>query len=251
MAYYGVRYKNNVMTESVGTTYFSSSKYVAEYIQQHGYPDIVQIRRTFATKIEAKRWEEKVIRRMGCVKSSMWLNKGNNNAFREIVMCDEIAQSISVAKRAKNKTRPKTRWYNDGHVNKTFREGDIVPVGWVSGRLVSDKQRQWLIELNASLTREKRAEMGKKVSEKTKGKSKPEGFGLKVSAAQTGKKKPWNEGDNNPAKTPEARQKISAKKKGCKHYTDGVTLVFVKPEQAPKGFWETSIYQFKKLHETQ
>lgn len=249
--YYGVRYKEGVQESSVGTTYFSSSKYVHKFIEQYGNPDVIQIRKRFQSKVKAKSWEEKVIRRMKCILSDMWLNRGNNNSFKEIVMTEDIAKKISEVKRKNSKTRSKLVFYNNGTSNKGFREGDVIPDGWVVGRIASKSQKEWYAKLNEQiLTPEKRKETGKKVSATTKGKPKPEGFGQKITAAQLGKPKPWNAGDNNPAKDPEVRKKISDKKKGCKHYTDGYKLIFVKEGTQPEGFYQTSIYHFKKLHES-
>jgi hypothetical protein len=45
-------------------TYETSSKYVKEFISKYGNPDIVQIRKVFANKDEARKWEHKVLRRM-------------------------------------------------------------------------------------------------------------------------------------------------------------------------------------------
>lgn len=248
--YYGVRYKEQVTLDTVGTTYFSSSKYVKDHIEIFGRPDVVYIRRTFSNKLDAKRWEEKVIRRMGCVKSEMWLNKGNNNSFKDIVMTTEIAASISEAKKTKNKNKPKIILYNNGVVTKGFREGQEIPAGFVKGKIVSDKQKQWLKQHNENMTADQRKQAGKKTSLTTKGVKKPDGFGDKISRAQLGGSKPWNMGDLNPSKREESRKKISDSHKGRKHFTDGKALIFVKPECAPEGYWPCSVYHFKKSYET-
>jgi hypothetical protein len=75
--YYGVRYSKNCNPSDLWVTYFTSSNHVKKFRQQHGEPDIIQIRKTFVDIIRAKDWEEKVIKKMNCVISEKWLNRGN------------------------------------------------------------------------------------------------------------------------------------------------------------------------------
>ena len=136
-------------------------------------------------------------------------------------------------------------WYNDGKTNVLLHENETVPDGCKKGKILSDKQKQHINNLNSSLTKEKRQEMGKLTSEKTKGKPKPDGFSEKISLATKGKQKPWSKGDNNVSKRDDVREKISNSIKGRKHYTDGDKLIFVKPEFVPEGFREVSIYEYR------
>jgi hypothetical protein len=81
--YYGVRY--SIKTQCIYSTgchpddfwvtYFTSSRYVAEYRNLYGEPDVIQIRRTFKTGIEAITWEEKVLRRLKATISDKFINK--------------------------------------------------------------------------------------------------------------------------------------------------------------------------------
>jgi hypothetical protein len=81
--YYGVRYsiKTNCLYKSgchpddFWVTYFTSSKYVAEYRKLYGEPDIVQIRKIFKTSNAAISWEEKVLRRLNVASSDKFINK--------------------------------------------------------------------------------------------------------------------------------------------------------------------------------
>jgi len=75
--YYGCRYAKNCSPEDLWKKYFTSSKYVNEFRNTHGKPDVIEIRKTFITVEEATCWEEKVIRRMKCVLSENWINRGN------------------------------------------------------------------------------------------------------------------------------------------------------------------------------
>ena len=84
VSYYGVRYAKNCNPKEFWITYFTSSQYVADYVKQHGDPDIKEIRKTFnsITKItEAQEWEHRVLKRLKVIKRTDWLNKTDNKAF--------------------------------------------------------------------------------------------------------------------------------------------------------------------------
>ena len=76
--YYGCEYANKTKIanpSNLWRTYFTSSKYVQECRRHFGEPDIVEIRKIFDTAEEAKRWEEKVLRRMKVLTNDMFLNE--------------------------------------------------------------------------------------------------------------------------------------------------------------------------------
>lgn len=77
--YYGVRYSKHAKTEDVGLTYFSSSKYVKNFINEFGVPDIIDIRKVFNTKERALAWEGKVLKRMSVVSDERFINRWDNN----------------------------------------------------------------------------------------------------------------------------------------------------------------------------
>lgn len=237
--YYGVRYKETATLESLGTTYFSSSKYVKEFIEQNGKPDLIQIRKVFASAKLAKKCEDRAL--LVVMKHPNWLNRTNNNTFKNVVIDDQIKKSISNAKIGKKLGK----FYNNGIDTKRFKEGVKIPDGWVLGKIFSEKQILHFSNLNKNLTTEKRKEMGKASSLKLTGRKKPSGFGDKISAATKGKPKPWNCGDNNPSKTEEARNKISTTKKGMKMINNGVENCFTKTDILPAG-WEWGSYAKRK-----
>jgi hypothetical protein len=235
--YYGVRYKDSATLESVGTTYFSSSRYVKQYIKENGTPDFIQIRKIFDTKLQAKRWEEKVIRRVKAITKKDWLNKGNNNSFKDVVCDEEVRRRISDSKKGKRLGT----MYNNGVLNKIYKSTDVVPGGWVKGRLMSEKNIQHITNLNTSiLTSEKRRLAGAKASITLTGVKKPPGHGTNVSKATKGVSKPWQQGDRNVSKRLEVREKIKESWKTRvigKWYTDGNKNLYIKPDQnIPEGF---------------
>lgn len=79
--YYGVRYAKDCHPDDLWVSYFTSSKHVDNYTAKHGAPDILEIRRTFATVNEAQDWENDVIRRGRLVENQSYLNYTNNKAI--------------------------------------------------------------------------------------------------------------------------------------------------------------------------
>ena len=64
--YYGVQYGKHANPKNLWTTYFTSSTYVKELRDQHGEPDVVQVRQCFTKINDAIDWEGQVLRRMKC-----------------------------------------------------------------------------------------------------------------------------------------------------------------------------------------
>ena len=83
--YYGVRFAKNCDPSDLWTKYFTSSKYVALLREEHGEPDIVQVRKTFINSDQARAWELKVLQRMNVVTESKWLNKSAGKAVCPIL----------------------------------------------------------------------------------------------------------------------------------------------------------------------
>ena len=236
-SYYGVRYKDSATLESIGTTYFSSSKYVKKFIKENGNPDVVEIRRIFKDKNSAKSWEEKVIRRIKAIKNPNWLNMGNNNSFKGVTCNDEVRKAISKSRTGQSFGV----MYNNGVINKFYKPSDIVPQGWVKGKILSEGNVNHLKKLNSEiLTKEKRKLAGEKTSLSTKGVKKPPTHGPNVSKATRGIPKPWNQGDKNVSKRADVRKKISDSWKTRiigKWYTDEKVNLYIKPGQIiPEGF---------------
>jgi hypothetical protein len=73
--YYGVRFSKNCHPNDLFKTYFTSSLEVKKIIIETGYPDIIQIRKTFESVEKARQWEHKVLTRMKVAKDDKWINK--------------------------------------------------------------------------------------------------------------------------------------------------------------------------------
>lgn len=80
--YYGVRFSEKSSPDDLWKTYFTSSKYVHQFVEMHGAPDIIEIRKTFSDSDSARQWESKVLRRLDVIHNDKWLNRTNNIAIR-------------------------------------------------------------------------------------------------------------------------------------------------------------------------
>jgi hypothetical protein len=76
--YYGVQYGAKSNPENLWSNYFTSSKKVYILREELGEPDVIQVRKTFSDPESARKWETKVIRRIGAVESNKWLNQTDN-----------------------------------------------------------------------------------------------------------------------------------------------------------------------------
>ena len=79
--YYGVRYSQKAYPEDLWKTYFTSSKKVKEIREKHGEPDVIEVRKKFATPEKAILWESKVLKRMKCSKRKDFLNIVDNTGI--------------------------------------------------------------------------------------------------------------------------------------------------------------------------
>ena len=79
--YYGVRYSKHADPKELWTTYFTSSRHVANFRKIYGEPDIVEIRKEFLDSDKAREWECRVLTKLRIPKNPKFLNKTNNKAI--------------------------------------------------------------------------------------------------------------------------------------------------------------------------
>jgi hypothetical protein len=72
--YYGVRFSKYSFVGDIWKTYFTSSKIVTKFREEHGEPDIIQVRKIFNNKRKAILWESSVLRRLNVRNNERWLN---------------------------------------------------------------------------------------------------------------------------------------------------------------------------------
>lgn len=129
--YYGVRYAAGCRPDELWKSYFTSSTHVVAFAEQNGPPDVVVARRCHVDAPTARRWEERVLKRIKAAQSPRWLNKANNGAE---------FNSTSEETRAKMR-KPKNK--------KTF--GRVISEetrAKMRGRVVSEETRQKLRDAN-------------------------------------------------------------------------------------------------------
>lgn len=102
--YYGVRYSKDCHPNDLGVTYWSSSKYVKQFIRENGLPDIVEVRKTFKTKEAALSWEKRVIIRMKMIHDDRWFNKAFYNFTNLEYKRNTLPGSAAGAAKIKGKT---------------------------------------------------------------------------------------------------------------------------------------------------
>jgi hypothetical protein len=74
--YYGVRYSKDSDPNQLWISYFTSSKYVREFVEKNGDPDIIQVRKVFSCPNKAREWERRVLMKINAVDNDKFLNKG-------------------------------------------------------------------------------------------------------------------------------------------------------------------------------
>ena len=146
MKYYGVRYAKDCNPKDLWVKYFTSSDLVKEYVEVHGNPDVIQIRRTFNDVNSARKWEETVLKNLKVTSRNDYLNATDSISF-------SVRSGINHPRYGMTSSRPdlkklsNTKWYNNGIINKRLTESNI-PEGFVLGRLPVDNTK--IIEFNKS-----------------------------------------------------------------------------------------------------
>lgn len=72
--YYGCRYGKNCHPNDLWRAYFTSSKHVKKFREEHGEPDVIQIRRVFDDIQKCCLWENKTLKRLKVSRKENWLN---------------------------------------------------------------------------------------------------------------------------------------------------------------------------------
>lgn len=124
--YYGVRYAIGCDPSELWTKYFSSSTYVKRLRKNYGEPDIIQVRKTFTSSKNARKWESTVIRRIRALNKMHWLNCANQS-IRVIKNFDGYLSGgfgyifSPLQKTTLSEQNKKHKWWNNGE-SQVFRE---------------------------------------------------------------------------------------------------------------------------------
>lgn len=115
--YFGCKFGKNahpkyLFDHKSNNGYFTSSKIVKQFIEFYGYPDVIQIRKTFNSVEYARYYEGKILKLLKAASKDKWLNMSdsksipprygiNNPSSRQ-----EIKDKISIANKGKFKGVP-------------------------------------------------------------------------------------------------------------------------------------------------
>lgn len=105
--YCGVRYKKNCSPDDLWNTYFTSSKYVKRFVEQHGDPDYIEILKTFENIEDARLYEQHILKTNDVLNKPNWLNRaiGGHFAGTRGPLSEETKQKISLANKGKKHGR--------------------------------------------------------------------------------------------------------------------------------------------------
>ena len=212
--YYGSRYatKNKCLYESgchpddFWVTYHTSSNIVTAFREEHGEPDVIQIRKTFSNADDAKAWEHRILQRMNVVKNDKWLN-GNDRPGWPLLLGDKNPmygrtgeKNPNYGKTPSEETKKKISEGKMGEKNPMYgRTGEKNPS---YGKTPSQETRKKMSEVkmgekNQNYGKTPSEETKKKISEGRKGKCMGE---KNPSYGRTGEKHPMygRTGEKNP-----------------------------------------------------
>lgn len=198
--YYGVKYSKGCHPDQFWNSYFTSSKYVKQTRKEFGEPDVIQIRKVFEDSKKARSWENKVLKRMGVVKDSRWLNKTDNKSISPECCAHGKTKGYKHTEEAKQLMSE--AWKNREPISEETRE-KLIATSY--GRLHSEETKELLRQLNLgkkmseeSIEKIRQARIGTKASEEARANMSKSATGRKMSeeaiektaASHRGKPKP-------------------------------------------------------------
>lgn len=184
-SYYGVRYARRCHPSELMTLYFTSSKRVKRLIEEHGLPDVIEIRQEFDSVAKARAWEHRVLRRLNVIDKDWWINRTDNIS---------IAPMFGEENSMHGRTGEKHHRYGTTHSNESKRLIGIKS----TGRKVSDETRR-LISQNSKtnweqMPEKQREERNLTISSALRGRLKTEEHCRNISLNHhdvKGEKNPW------------------------------------------------------------
>ena len=124
--YYGVRYAVDCNPTDLWQTYFTSSSKVKQLRKVLGEPDVIQVRKTFNTREQARTWETKVLKKMKVILREDFLNEHDNPSppINNRIMTQETKDKISAVHKGKPKSEEHKRKIREARAKQTnYRTG--------------------------------------------------------------------------------------------------------------------------------
>jgi hypothetical protein len=119
--YYGVRYAVDCNPTDLWQTYFTSSSKVKQLRKVLGEPDVIQVRKTFNTREQARTWETKVLKKMKVILREDFLNEHDNPSppINDRIMTQETKDKISAVHKGKPKSEEHKRKIREARAKQT------------------------------------------------------------------------------------------------------------------------------------
>lgn len=169
--YYGVRFARGCNPRDLWNPYKTSSKYVKQFIEQYGEPDVIEVRKTFNTAEQAQVWEEKVLRKMRVVSRDDFLNKTDTNRIKSEAITNGLKKywaNLTPAERSERSSKAVAAMISapKKHIDP-LRRSEWVKRYWYSmspseRSLANQKSREGSVEYYKKLTAEEKTARAKK-----------------------------------------------------------------------------------------
>lgn len=216
--YYGSRVANKKPPkDDLFCDYFTSSRFVKMFIEEHGIPDSIRIHKEFETSCACRLYEERFLKCVGAKDSLRWLNKNDTHA--PPVLCGENNGFFG-----KTHTNDlKAKW------SKT-RKGKIISFEIrkkLYGRIPWNRGKRGCFSAE-SVDKMRSARFGKDAWNKGKRGCYSVETIKKMSTAKRGR--------IGHKHTNETKNKISNKRKGRKWYYDPTTMNCICSDVCPYGY---------------
>jgi len=152
--YYGVRYALKCTPSELWESYFTSSNHVKRFIELHGNPDVIQIRKIFSDSESARLWEHKVLRRLNVINDSRFLNQSDN-----ISISTEAALTGARKKKSASMKR-KIAEYRTGKITSQ-KTREAISIAKKDVHLSEEERLNRKRAMNDPLVRKKLSNIGK------------------------------------------------------------------------------------------
>ena len=196
ISYFGSSYGKKCHPSKLWTTYFTSSKYVQEYRESHGEPDIIKVTKIFDSIESCRKWEDTFLTKTKARKNPKLLNRSNPGSYGKSLfkpsklpaiaganaIVNDIIHQMCLKLNIPNIEYPTGNkgkfWVNYNHIIKIYflsQEERLEFLSynpdWSSGR-IKPEHKEKLSFINKGKSKPLRSEEHcKNISKSTKGKS--------------------------------------------------------------------------------